>query len=132
MCCAIELPHAAVVHPFRRQLLQSSSQRGFYFLPELILSMAVSAGKTKRHKPGNAGAPCNRPCLRGGEMAPFGSNLCVLVQEGRLDEELVGTARQLDNSFDIRLMESGVDHVGNLISTRCAQRMLLEQAEGDK
>ena len=85
----------------------------------------------KRHQPGNAGVPCERARLRGGEMAPCGGKLGVFVQECRLDEELVGAARELGNACDVRCMESGVDHVGDSVSARAAQRMLLEHAEGD-
>jgi hypothetical protein len=86
----------------------------------------------KWHQPGNAGASCERACLRSGEMAPFGGKLGVLVEECRLDEELVGAARELGNSCDIRLVESGVHHVRGSVSTSCAQRVLFEHTEGDE
>src|SRR5262249_13234343 len=64
-------------------------------------------------------------------MAPLDGEPGVLVQECRLDEELVGAARELGNACDVRFMESGVDHVGDSVSARAAQRVLLEHAEGD-
>src|SRR5215510_2038980 len=110
----------------------SSSPRGFDLPSKLILPVDISSREMKRHQPGNAGVLCERARLRGGEMAPFGGKLGVLVQERRLDEELVGAARELGNSCDIRCMESGVDHVGDSVSARAAQRVLLEHAEGDE
>ena len=62
-------------------------------------------------------------------MTPFGGKLSVLVQKCRLDEELIDAACQLDNSCDIRGVESGVEHISNPMSTRGAQCMLLEFAE---
>src|SRR5438105_4874762 len=96
-----------------------------------MLSVDVSGREMKRHHPRNAGVPRECACLRGGEMAPFGGKLSVLVQKCRLDEKLIGVACQLDNSCNIRGVESGVDHVSNPMSTRGAQCMLLEFAEGN-
>src|SRR5499427_456763 len=109
----------------------SSSPRGFDFAPELILAVDVSRREMKRHQLGNTGILCERARLRGGQMPPFGGKLGVLVQECRLDEELVGAARELGNACDVRFMEHGVDYVGDSVSTRRAQRVLLEHAEGD-
>jgi hypothetical protein len=110
----------------------SSSPRGFDLPSKLILPVDVSRREMKRHQPGNAGVLCERARLRGGEMAPFGGELGVLVQECRLDEELVGAACELGDARDVRCMESGVDHVDDSVSRRAAQRVLLEQAEGDE
>jgi hypothetical protein len=56
----------------------------------------------KRHQPGNAGVLCERARLRSGEMAPFGGEPGVLVQECRLDEELVGAETEIDEQRGIR------------------------------
>src|SRR5262245_37333819 len=82
------------------------------------------------HDAGSAGISCERARLRGGEMAPFGGELRVLVQKGGLNEELVGAARELDDPCDVRLVERCVHDVDNSMSARGAQRLLLEHAEG--
>src|SRR5262249_41325342 len=64
-------------------------------------------------------------------MLPLCGNLRIRVEECRLDEELVGTARQRDDPVDIPVVISGVDHVGNLLAAPGAQRMLLKHAERD-
>src|SRR5215472_50444 len=108
---------------------RSSSPRDFDFAPELILAVDVTRREMKRHQPGNTGVLCERARLRGGKMAPLDGEPGVLVQECRLDEELVGAARELGNACDVRFMENGVDHVGDSMSVRAAQRVLLEHAE---
>src|SRR5262249_34606023 len=80
--------HARITWP-----AASSSPRGFELPSKLILSVDVSSREMKRHQAGNAGVLCERTRLRGGEMAPFGGELGVLVEECCLDEELVGAAR---------------------------------------
>src|SRR5262249_8846837 len=88
----------------------SSSPRGFDLPSNLILPVDVSSREMKRHQPGNAGVLCERARLRGGEMAPFGGELGVLVQECRLDEELVGAGRELGDARDVRCMERRGGH----------------------
>src|SRR5262249_41745871 len=61
----------------------------------------------------------------------FGGKLRVLVEKRRLDEQLVGAARELDDLCNVRLLESRVDHVGDSVSARRAQCVLLEQAKRD-
>src|SRR5262249_9155923 len=79
----------------------SSSPRGFDLPSKLILPVDVSSREMKRHQAGNAGALCERARLRGGEMAPFGGELGVLVEECRLDEELIGAARDFGDARDV-------------------------------
>src|SRR5262249_48958611 len=79
----------------RSTCCRSSVPRGFDFAPQLTLPVDVSRRERNRHQPRNAGVLCKRARLRGGEMAPFSGELGVLVQECRLDEELIRAARQL-------------------------------------
>src|SRR5712692_5030366 len=108
-----------------------SSERGFRLPPELVLPTLVAAGKMQRHQPGHAGPPCNRARLRRGEMTPRCRQRAILLEEGGLDEELIGAARELDDSGDVDLVMRGIDHIGDLLPGRDAQRMLLERAERD-
>ena len=62
-------------------------------------------------------------------MAFFRCNFFINVEERCLDEKLIGTARQCDDSFDVLGVIAGVDHVGDFLSTRCAQGVLLEHAQ---
>src|SRR5262245_60380451 len=124
---ATETSHARSTWP-----ADSSSPRGFDLPSELILPVDVSRREMKRRQPGNAGVPCERTRLRGGQMAPFRGKPSVLVQECRLDEELLGAARERGNACDVRCMEGGVDHVDDSVSARAAQRVLLEHAERDE
>src|SRR5713226_7762320 len=106
-----------------------SSERGFRLPPELVLPTLVAAGKMQRHQPGHAGPPYNRARLRRGEMTPRCRQRAILLEEGGLDEELIGAARELDDSGDVDLVMRGIDHIGDLLPGRDAQRMLLERAE---
>jgi hypothetical protein len=64
-------------------------------------------------------------------MLPLCGNLRIRVKKRRFDEELISTACQRDDPVDVLVVKSGVDYIGNLLSPRRAQRMLLEHAEGD-
>src|SRR5262245_43547880 len=64
-------------------------------------------------------------------MLPLCGNLRVRVEKRRFDEELLSTACQRDDPVDVLVVISGVDHIGNFLSPRRAQRMLLEDAERD-
>src|SRR5262245_18289928 len=60
-------------------------------------------------------------------MALFCCNLRINVEERCLDEKLIGTARQRDDSVNVLTVIASVDHVGDFLSTRCTQGVLLEQ-----
>ena len=62
-------------------------------------------------------------------MPSFSGDIGVYVKERCLDEELVGIARQRDDFFDIRVMISDVDHVGDFLSARYVQGMLPENTQ---
>ena len=57
------------------------------------------------------------------------SEIDVHLEERRLDEELIGVARQGDGFFDIVLMISDVDDVSDFLATRRAKRALFENTE---
>jgi hypothetical protein len=62
-------------------------------------------------------------------MFPLRRNAGIHVKERCLDEELVGIARQRDDFFDIQIMTSDVDHVGDFLPARCVQGMLPENIQ---
>ena len=62
-------------------------------------------------------------------MMPLRRDAGIHVKERCLDEELVGIARQSDDFFDIPIMISNVDHVGDFLPARCMQGMLPENTE---
>src|SRR5262249_1186594 len=69
--------------------------------------------------------------LTRGEMSPLCSNFGIHVEERRLHKELISPTRQRDDPIDVLFVVGGVDHISDLLSTRCAQRVLLEHAEGN-
>jgi hypothetical protein len=86
----------------------------------------------KRYDAGGAGFSRQHAGLRRGEVAPLGGKLRVLLQECRLDEELVGAAGERENFCAVRRVESRIHHVGDSMPARRAQRVLLESAERDR
>ena len=62
-------------------------------------------------------------------MSPLCGNICICIEECRLDKKLVGTARERDDLINVLLMIGGIHHVSDLLSPRRAQRVLLEHAE---
>jgi hypothetical protein len=97
--------------------------------PALLL--AVAGREVERDKSGNTCALCDVASLTRGKMSPLCSNIRICIEESRLNKKLVGTARERDDFANVLLMISGVHHVSDLLSTRRAQRVLLEYAERD-
>ena len=58
-------------------------------------------------------------------MPPLCGNLHIRVKKRRLDEELISTDCQRHDPVDVLVVITGVDYIGNLLSPRRAQRMLL-------
>ena len=83
----------------------------------------------ERYDAGDAGPACNRTGLGSGEMAPLRSQGGILVQERRLDEQLVGAPRQLDDFFEVRIVERGVDYIGEFVPWGGAQGALSQQGK---
>ena len=82
-------------------------------------------------KSGNACSLCDGTGLTRGEMSPLCSNFGIHVEERRLHKELISPARQRDDPIDVLFVVGSVDHISDLLSTRCPQRVLLEHAEGN-
>src|SRR5215467_14580431 len=79
----------------------SSAPRALQFPPQFILPMHVPRREVERDNTRNTRSSCERARLRSGEVAPFGSELRVLLQKHRLDEQLVGTPRASSVIFAI-------------------------------
>jgi hypothetical protein len=75
-----------------------------------------------RNKASDAGSSCDVTGLARGQMALFRCNFCINVEEWCLDEKLIGTTRQCDDSFDVLVVIADVNHVGNFLSVLCARR----------
>jgi len=93
-----------------------------HFPPQFILAPDVAGREVKRHHAGGAGFSRQHAGLRRGEVAPLCGKRRVLLQECRLDEELIGAAGERDDFCAVRVVESRVHHVGDSMPGRGAQR----------
>jgi len=103
----------------------------FHLASKPVLLVAIAGREVEGDKSRNARSPCDVTGLTCRKVFPLCGNLCIRVEKRRFDEELISTACQRDDPVDVLVVISGVDYIGNLLSPRRAQRMLLEHAEGD-
>src|SRR5215472_4804144 len=96
-----------------------------------VLLVAIAGREVEGDKSGNACSLCDGTGLTRGEMSPLCSNFGIHVEERRLHKELISPARQRDDPIDVLFVVGSVDHISDLLSTRCPQRVLLEHAEGN-
>ena len=96
-----------------------------------VLLLAVAGREVERDKSGNACSLRDVTSLTRSKMSPLCGNISICIEERRLNKELVGTARERDDSANILLAIGGVHHVSDLLSRRGAQRVLLEHAQRD-
>src|SRR5205823_5236628 len=59
-------------------------------------------------------------------MPSFSGDSGVYVEEGCLDKELVGIARQCNDLFDIPLIVGEINNVSDFLSACCAQGMFFQ------
>src|SRR5215813_6377031 len=107
------------------------AEGSFHLASKPVLLVAIAGREVEGDKSRNARSPCDVTGLPCRKMLPLCGNLRIRVKKRRFDEELIGTACQRDDAVDVLVVIGGVDYIGNLLSPRRAQRMLLEHAEGD-
>jgi hypothetical protein len=66
------------------------------------------------------------------QMVLLGRPPHLLVREGRLDEQCVRAAGEIDDGGDVRRRISGVGHVGDLLARYDPQHLVPELAEGNR
>jgi hypothetical protein len=77
----------------------------------------------ERHESSNPGSLRDVTGLTRSKMPSLCGNVRIRVDECRLNEKLVGAARECDDPINVFFMIGGVHHVSDLLSTRCAQRV---------
>ena len=107
------------------------AEGSFHLASKPVLLVAIAGREVEGDKSRNARSPCDVTGLTCRKMPPLCGNLHIRVKKRRLDEELISTACQRHDPVDVLVVISGVDYIGNLLSPRRAQRMLLEHGEGE-